>query len=94
MPVTGLTYKAVALVSGYFTFLLKHNMTQVSFSSNALEPVLDASNADAQMKAEQYEIATFRTEKFDNHDEDSSRVDSLSDSPAVMGVFRRFCNSR
>ena len=69
-------------------------MTQFPTSSNALGSVLDASEIEAQSRAEQYEIAGFRTEKFDNHDEDSSRVDSLSDSPAIMGVFRRFCNSK
>jgi len=37
-----------------------------------------------------FEITGFRTEKFDNHDEDASRVDSLSDSPAIEKAFRIF----
>ena len=37
-----------------------------------------------------FEITGFRTEKFENHDEDASRVDSLSDSPAIEQAFRIF----
>ena len=37
--------------------------------------------------ADRYGISGFRTEKFVNHDEDSSKVDRCSDSPAVMEAF-------
>ena len=37
-----------------------------------------------------FEITGFRTERFDNHEEDASRVDSLSDSPAIEKAFRIF----
>jgi len=37
-----------------------------------------------------FEITGFRTEKLENHDEDASRVDSLSDSPAIEKAFRIF----
>ena len=37
-----------------------------------------------------FEITGFRTEKFENHEEDAARVDSLSDSPAIAKAFRIF----
>jgi hypothetical protein len=37
-----------------------------------------------------FEITGFRTEKFENHGDDISRVDRCSDSPEVMEVFRVF----
>ena len=37
--------------------------------------------------AERFGITGFRTEKFVNHDEDSSKVSRCSDSPAVMEAF-------
>ena len=37
--------------------------------------------------ADRFGIAGFRTGKFANHDEDSSKIDRCSDSPAVMEAF-------
>jgi hypothetical protein len=37
-----------------------------------------------------FEIAGFRTEKFENHGDDISRLDKCSDAPEVMEVFRIF----
>jgi len=44
--------------------------------------------------AERFGITGFRTEKFVNHDEDSSKVDRCSDSPAVMEAFEVFFNAK
>jgi len=43
--------------------------------------------------ADRFGISGFRTEKFKNHDEDSSLVDRCSDSPAVMEAFEVFHNA-
>jgi hypothetical protein len=39
-----------------------------------------------------FEITGFRaeTDRFDNHESDASRVDSISDSPAIEKAFRIF----
>ena len=37
-----------------------------------------------------FEITGFRTEKFENHEGVSTRIDSLSDSPAVEESMRIF----
>ena len=42
--------------------------------------------------ADRFGISGFRTTKFTNHDEDSSKVDRCSDSPAVMEAFEVFHN--
>ena len=43
--------------------------------------------------ADRFGISGFRTTKFTNHDEDSSKVDRCSDSPAVMEAFEVFHNA-
>jgi len=40
--------------------------------------------------AERFEIVRMRGKGFENHEEDSSVVDSPSDCPAVMELFRFF----
>ena len=86
----------MAVVSLFPPTLLypRHTMTQVLAPPNALGTALDASDVTAQSRAERYEIAAFRTEKFDNHDEDSSCVDSFSDSPAIRGIMQIFHDSK
>jgi hypothetical protein len=44
--------------------------------------------------ADRFGISGFRTEKFKNHDEDLSKVDWCSDSPAVMDAFEVFFNAK
>jgi hypothetical protein len=39
-----------------------------------------------------FEIIGFRTEKFEDHGDDISRVDSLSEELEVMEIFRIFQN--
>ena len=36
-----------------------------------------------------FEITGFRTEKFENHEEDSSKVDQCVDSPAARKLLER-----
>jgi hypothetical protein len=47
----------------------------------------DRDNQSPKDVAERFGISAFRTEKFDNNDEDSSLVDRCSDHPAVMEAF-------
>ena len=44
--------------------------------------------------ADRFGISGFRTEKFRNHDDDLSKVDRCSDSPAVMDAFEVFFNTK
>jgi hypothetical protein len=44
--------------------------------------------------AERFDTSGFRTEKFSNNDEDSSKVDRCSDSPTVMEAFEVFFNAK
>lgn len=41
-------------------------------------------------EAGSFEITGFRTKKFENHEEDASKIDSISDSPAIVRAFRLF----
>ena len=54
------------------------------------ETVPDALIADNPSIAERFEIVRMRGKGFENHEEDSSAVDSPSDCPAVMELFRFF----
>jgi hypothetical protein len=67
-------------------------MPQHSIQGNILNPMLDASVMDDQAMAERFEIVRCRGKKFMNHEEDSSEVDSISDCPEVMELFRFFHN--
>ena len=40
-----------------------------------------------------FEITGFRTEKFENDEDDSSKIDRCSDSPSVMELFQAFRNA-
>ena len=45
--------------------------------------------------ADRFGVYGFRTtEKFRNHDEDLSKIDRCSDSPAVMDAFEVFFNAK
>jgi hypothetical protein len=37
-----------------------------------------------------FEITGFRTKKFENHEEDATKVDTISESPAIARAFRLF----
>jgi hypothetical protein len=41
-------------------------------------------------EAGSFEITGFRAGKFENHEEDTSKIDSISDSPAIVRAFRLF----
>ncbi|MGL4943576.1 MAG: hypothetical protein ACRC46_10345 [Thermoguttaceae bacterium] len=59
-------------------------------SIDATERLLGGVASDVCLPSDEFEITGFRTERFENHEEDSSRVDSLSESPAVTALFKRF----
>ena len=81
-------------------------VTLTSFSQNSLmteQKTLPPQDIAAQCAcnkpipecvADRFGISGFRTEKFANHDEDSSKVDRCSDSPAVMEAFEVFFNAK
>jgi hypothetical protein len=48
-------------------------------------PILDSAGVP-------FEITRFRTEKFENHGDDISRVDRCSDDPGIMEILHGFRN--
>jgi hypothetical protein len=76
------------------------NLTQKTMATQELHAAQDLSaqsTAEKQIPkevADRFGITGFRTTKFKNHDEDLSKVDRCSDSPAVMEAFEVFFNAK
>jgi hypothetical protein len=67
-----------------------HVMTQPLIQCNAVGSTADTWLNDNQSIADRFELVRMTGKGFENHEEDSSMVDSPSDCPAVMELFRYF----